>query len=380
MPDDQLATRLDAIAHVSGAESYLDRFEAGVEHAQRGFAVARATGQGQLFPVLLPAVNTSLCELGRLADAKELLDGGIEGARLAGNPQPLAWYLLSLAIVRMITGDLKPALAAADECIELCRGIDAGVIASYCRVMEGNIRIEAGDAQAGVATLVTSGGGPALPALAGGWRAWHLDFLARGLLALGRRDEAERAVAEAEALAAATGLRLASVPALRARARIALDAGDHATAAERALASTAGAGEVGARVEAALSRTLAGRALAAAGDADRAAGELQVAADELDACGARRYRDEAERELGRLGLRPHRRSRRGTTGGTGVESLTARELEVARLIVDRRTNPEIAAELYLSPKTVETHVGHLFQKLDVSSRVEVARVVERLDR
>jgi DNA-binding NarL/FixJ family response regulator len=60
-----------------------------------------------------------------------------------------------------------------------------------------------------------------------------------------------------------------------------------------------------------------------------------------------------------------------------VESLTERELQVAQLIVDRRTNPQIAAELFLSTKTVESHVRNLFHKLGVSSRVEVARVVER---
>ena len=53
---------------------------------------------------------------------------------------------------------------------------------------------------------------------------------------------------------------------------------------------------------------------------------------------------------------------------------------MARLIVDRRTNPQIAAELFLSQKTVETHIRNLFQKLDVSSRVDVARIVERADR
>ena len=70
----------------------------------------------------------------------------------------------------------------------------------------------------------------------------------------------------------------------------------------------------------------------------------------------------------------------GRRDATGVESLTERELQVARLIVDRRTNPQIAAELFLSPKTVESHVRNLFHKLGVSSRVEVARVVERAER
>jgi DNA-binding NarL/FixJ family response regulator len=59
--------------------------------------------------------------------------------------------------------------------------------------------------------------------------------------------------------------------------------------------------------------------------------------------------------------------------------LTQRELQVARLVVDSKTNPEIAAELFLSKKTVETHLRNIFHKLDVSSRMELARAVERAD-
>ena len=60
-------------------------------------------------------------------------------------------------------------------------------------------------------------------------------------------------------------------------------------------------------------------------------------------------------------------------------SLTERELQVARLVVDRRTNPEIAAELFLSQKTVEAHLRNIFHKMDVTSRVALARAVERAD-
>jgi DNA-binding CsgD family transcriptional regulator len=52
---------------------------------------------------------------------------------------------------------------------------------------------------------------------------------------------------------------------------------------------------------------------------------------------------------------------------------------VARLVVDRKTNPQIAAELFLSQKTVETHLRNIFRKLDVGSRVELARAVELSD-
>ncbi len=71
---------------------------------------------------------------------------------------------------------------------------------------------------------------------------------------------------------------------------------------------------------------------------------------------------------------------RGKAGATGLEALTSRELQVARLVVDRKTNPEIAAELFLSQKTVETHLRNIFRKIDVSSRVALARAVEHADR
>jgi DNA-binding CsgD family transcriptional regulator len=187
---------------------------------------------------------------------------------------------------------------------------------------------------------------------------------------------AERSMARAQEF----GLRVAQALGHRAMAAVALDAGDAQGAADRALASAALAEEAGARTEAGLSRTLAGRALAQVGDADLAAAELERAAATFEECGALRYRDRAEQELRALGRTVHRRTRRGAGDGAGIDSLSGRELEVARLVVDRRTNAEIAAELFLSVKTVETHLRNIFRKLDASSRVDVARVVERAER
>ena len=82
----------------------------------------------------------------------------------------------------------------------------------------------------------------------------------------------------------------------------------------------------------------------------------------------------------RLGQHIHRRTRPGKADATGIESLTERELQISRLVVDRRTNREIAAELYLSQKTIETHLRNIFRKLGADTRVDVARAVERADR
>jgi DNA-binding NarL/FixJ family response regulator len=242
------------------------------------------------------------------------------------------------------------------------------------------VLLESGQPVRAVELLLRRAGGEELTLIPGGWRAYCLELLTRCWLALDRRTEAQRAAALAEATAAAMRLPLAAAWADRAAAGVALHARDSARAAERALASAGAADEAGAPIEAALSRTLAGRALARADQGDRALAELQRAAAALDACGALRYRESAERELGRLGHRPHRRTRPGTTDGTGIESLTERELQVARLVVDRKTNPQIAADLFLSQKTVETHLRNVFHKMGVTTRVALARAVERADR
>jgi DNA-binding NarL/FixJ family response regulator len=59
-------------------------------------------------------------------------------------------------------------------------------------------------------------------------------------------------------------------------------------------------------------------------------------------------------------------------GGDGVAELSERELEVLRLIVDGRDNATIAAELFISPNTVKSHVASIFAKLGVESRLQAS--------
>ncbi len=148
-------------------------------------------------------------------------------------------------------------------------------------------------------------------------------------------------------------------------------------AADAALRAADQAGAAGARLDRAACRELAGRALLAADDSERAAEQLELAAKEFDECGAEHHRDRVELELGKLGRRPSRRSRAAKAEGTGLDSLSGRELEVANLVVDRLTNAQIAEELFLSEKTIESHLRNIFGKLGASSRVEVARLVEQ---
>ena len=73
------------------------------------------------------------------------------------------------------------------------------------------------------------------------------------------------------------------------------------------------------------------------------------------------------------------RKRRGARKrpARGWESLTPSELEVVRLAATGLTNPQIGQRLFISPRTVQTHLAHAFRKLDLSSRVELAAEAAR---
>jgi ATP/maltotriose-dependent transcriptional regulator MalT len=361
-------------------ELWLGRHADAAAHAERGLAVARAHGRGQDVPVLFWA-GTVRTVVGRLQAAAEVFDTAIEIARLAGHDTGLAWNLQGRSLAATAAGDVETALATAEESVDVLGSQPPVIHSVWARYALAAARLPAGDAAGAAEMLLSAGRGDALSRFPATWRPGGYELLTRCRLAVGRREEAARAAGRARACADALGLPMADAMAERAAAAVALDAGDGAGAAVLALASAERAEAAGAVLEAAQARALAGRALVAAGDPRRAAAELERAAARFDACGAVRRRDAMERELRRLGRRDlHRRTRAAKLDGAGIDSLTERELQVARLIVDRRTNAQIAAELFLSQKTVETHVRNLFHKLDVSSRVEVARAIERAER
>ena len=379
LSDDELSLRPDTAGWLAIAEVYVELFAEADAHASRALALARASGRGDPLHRLYPVLPRIWFVRGKLAEAAVLLDGAIEGARLLGSPPALAGNLFNRSVVALAAGDLDLALATAEEGVDLTRELDDGFVSAWAGARLAAVLLETGQPHRAVELLLSRAGGEELTLIPGSWNTYFLELLTRCWLVLDRRSEAERAARLAEVTAAAAQLPLTTAWADRAAAAIALSSGDTALAVERALASADAAQGVGAPIESALSRALAGRALAQSGQRDRAVAELLRAAAAFDACGARRYRDDAERELGKLGHRPHRRTRAGRTEESGIDALTERELEVARLVVDRRTNPEIAAELFLSQKTVEAHLRNIFRKMGVASRVELARAIERAD-
>ncbi len=380
MSDDELAGRLDALAHLAGAEMYLDRFGASGRHARRGLDIGRATGQGHLFPLIVPMLGSTLWIEGKLAESADVFDGAIEGARLIGNVQGLVWNLFNRSLAAFAAGDLDAAFATAEESFELAKELDEGPISAHAAIALAAALLELGDPDRCTELILTKAGGAELPLIGGGWRARYCELLTRAFLASGKRVEAEQAAALAQTCADEVPLPMARAMARLAAAALDLEAEQPVTAAEQALVAVGILEEAGDVYDAAVARAFAGRALAQAGERAAAIRELEHAAESFDSFGSVRNRAQAVRELRKLGRRVHGRTQPGLSDGDGTASLTGRELEVARLVVDRKTNPEIAAQLFLSPKTVETHLRNTFRKLGVSSRVELARAVERSDR
>ncbi|MGK2938245.1 MAG: AAA family ATPase [Solirubrobacteraceae bacterium] len=184
----------------------------------------------------------------------------------------------------------------------------------------------------------------------------------RSLLALALapadRDEALEVAEEDLALSRSTGLPRHEGAALRTLGL--LTPGDEGTQLLRASVECLAGSE--AHLEHARSLIELGAALRRDGQRMAAREQLAAGLDLASRCGALRLAKRADQELRSAGARPRRSSL------TGAEALTATQLRVAQLASSGRTNAEIAQELFVSVKTIETHLSQAYAKLGLSGQ------------
>ena len=176
------------------------------------------------------------------------------------------------------------------------------------------------------------------------------------LLATGDVDSAATAAEELDRIATSFASPALAAAAAYANGSLSLARDDPSGALSRLRTAWRGWLDLGARYEAAWARTRIGQAFRAMDDEDSAAAELAVAGRTFEELGA----VSAQRQV------------EGLLGGGRPDGLTARELEVLRLVAAGRTNPQIAAELFLSEKTVARHLSNIFAKTNVTSRTAAA--------
>jgi DNA-binding CsgD family transcriptional regulator len=277
-------------------------------------------------------------------------------ARDTGQRTILAFTLAVAARLEAWTGGLVAAGAMLDEALALADADGASGIAVHAWAARAEAELQAGRADAAVAAARRAGeleraGGIAQPGSAM-WRG----VLVEALVETGRLDEA------AEVIAAVADRESAYAQAVAGRGRVLLappDGVDAETGAARAAVDALGMPLERARTELAI-----GARLRAAGRRAEAAPHLVAAAATFDQLGAAAA---AARTRALI-----------DTAATRVPAplaLSSDEHEISRLVALGRTNREIAAQLYLSEKTVERRLSVLYRRLGIGSRIELVRLL-----
>ena len=192
------------------------------------------------------------------------------------------------------------------------------------------------------------------------------DLLVEALAATGQLDEATTVLDQLEVRACAAQRRSTTVAAARARGSLlaARHKYDDAIAAfEWGLEQ---AEDLDIPFDRAILELAAGSCIRRAGRRNAAAARLREASAIFERLGAWPYLKRTDRELAACGRRYSRRPE------TMAPDLTPQELAVARLAANGMSNKQIARDLFISVKTVEYHLSHVYTKMQLSSRVQLA--------
>jgi DNA-binding CsgD family transcriptional regulator len=329
---------------------------------ERGRARAVESGDEASLPLLLRYLSVVELLSGDWGSAERYADEGYDAALQTGQPSQQAVLAGSRALVAAHTGDADAARATAEEALRLADATGSGFAGLLARSALGLLELSLGDAERAAHELeplleTTETAGVREPGLArfvpdaieARIRLGQLEGAA-GLLTT--HEERARGLDRPSALAAAArcrGLLLAARTDLDG-ARAALDA----AFAEHA------------RVRLPFER---GRTLLALGAIERRAKRKRAAREALqealgvfERLGARLFAEQARLELGRIGGR-----------APATDRLTPTERRVAALVAEGRSTKEVAAMLFVSPKTVEGHLSRIYVKLGIHSRAALAR-------
>ncbi len=375
LSDEQLAERIDVAAYLAMAAVRLERVDEALAHVRRGLRVARETSQGSTIPGLLAFEANTLLLAGQVSEAARVAETATDAALLAGNDWLTVWTLTSASLAGFWGGDAERALATAAEAVARSEEIGETYFSGLALLQLAGALYANGDPAAALAQLAPFDAPPTRPLLdANGGHGWEL--LIELHLAVSNVEAAEDLAARMGVRSVAVELPWRRAAACRANAAVSLARGD-AGAAER---SAREAIEIAERTRNPLlsgrARMLAGAALAAGGERDAAREQLERAESGFATCGALREADAAAHELRRLGHRVSRRAR-DPVKRAGLAELSSRERQVADLVASGMTNREVAQTLFLSEKTVGSHLARIYDKLNVHSRAVLAAMVAR---
>ena len=335
-----------------------DDLEAALAHADGMLAATRPLGWASAVANASWLRAMAAHRAGRIAEAADDARPAYEFKLEVSSPDSLGWGVAPLADALTEHAELDAAEAVLErvDVDALTPGLLIRPILfesrARLRLAQQRPREALADARAAAADW------EGLHCVGPGLVTWRVSAV-EALVALEEREEARALAAEQLAAAERHGAATSVIGALRA---VAMSAPGEALAAlERATALTAAG-----RLEHVRALVDLGAALRRRGRAEAAREPLREALHVADRGGAVRLADRARAELHLAGARPRRAAL------SGRDALTAAERRVAALAAEGRTNRQIAQELFVTQRTVETHLTHTFAKLDIASRDQLA--------
>jgi DNA-binding CsgD family transcriptional regulator len=332
-----------------------------LDHALR---TARARAAVGALPFVLNLIARDQAATDRWAAAGATYQEAIGLARESGQQTELAFGLAGLAWLQARRGREQECRACATEALSLCPELGTGLYEIWATAALGELELSLGDAARAAGHFEQQRQLLRDHAITDADLSPAAD-LADVYTRLGLAGQAQQAAAEYLAAASAKGRPWPLARALRCRGLLAAD-NAYCPYFEQAMHLHEQTPDA---FEAARTRLAYGERLRRSRNRVLAREQLRAAADTFERLGARPWADRARAELAATG--ETRRPRDPST----IDALTPQELQIALLLTAGRTTRETAAALFLSPKTVEYHLRHVYQKLGIHSRDELAQAL-----
>ena len=342
---------------------WLERYDLAEQVLDRVIRILREASAIGRLPFALTVRSHLSLRLGRWPQAVAAADEAVALARQTGQMPQVAFGLAALSFIQAGRGDAAGAMAGAREASAITDQLGGGPLRIYTTAALGFAAFAAD--QYGDALDHMRSAAAAVEAL-GGREPAMVQFdpdLIELLVRAGDREGALERLAWLDESAAMTGGTWARAVAERVRGQLASD--DDAPAHfERALELHAQDRQpfVTART-----RLAYGQRLRRAGERTASREQLTLAGEVFERLGATRWAERVQDEMKTSGQTLRRRS------VPDEDQLTPSELQVALRVAEGLTNREVAAAIFLSPKTVEHHLSAIYRKLGIRSRTELAR-------
>jgi DNA-binding CsgD family transcriptional regulator len=357
LDDDAAGEQPVALLFAGRAALYLGDDQAAYRTHHEAAARARGSGALSIVTQILPRLATAELWAGRWPSAAANAREGLQLAREIGQHDVVAQQLVMLALLAAARGSEDECRSLAAECRELASARGLGIVAEFAQW--ALTLLELGLGRAGEALRRSREISTTMVVF---WGA--LDRIEAAVRA-GDRETARTFLDDFEPWAESCGIGWPRAVVLHCRALLSDDESEAGRLFSAALDTHA---EASRPFEHARTELAYGEFLRRARHRVEAREHLQAALDGFEGLGATLWAEKARVELRASGQTARKRD------PSTRADLTEQELQIARFVSEGLTNREVAAQLFLSPRTIDFHLRNVYKKLGINSRTALARL------